>query len=493
MTCQRASHRPLASKWHKVPAILLCAATVAIVGIGCGTSNFSGGAAKQPAKKAISKSQTFTQISPESQEEIFTLTPNLADRVQTLQQGARKLDILVVIDDSSSMAEEQEKLGSKMAALLDSVAHTDWQIAVVTTFAGTNDCFRDLILKSDTDAEERFRVAVGEAGAFVEHGDEQGLKNSLRGLRQECKGQKEAATERLGRDHWLRSGSAIAVLIVSDEDNCSFPGSKYCDEQERQKQKDDTLAYAKQIRTPGVDIRYYAIIQDTETPECEDQTNNQFAYPGRDYKEVVKDQFGGVTGSICDRDYSKTLQKISADMASLAISSITLDEEPASSEFTVNINGAAYQDYRYEDGDIKFLQPIPEIVEIAIGYKVLDHTTTTAEFVLAQQANPESFRITWNSESTTNWQYDPNSNQLQFERMGDQAGELAVSYDIASQLQQTFTLEKAPTGAGGISLTIDDEPFVTTIAVADDGKTIRLTPPPPMGSTFVIHYNTLDY
>ena len=69
-------------------------------------------------------------------DDTFQRLPDPEDQIDIFdQKGAAKVDILWVIDDSESMAQEQEKVSNGFAAffgqLLDS--QVDYQIGVVTT------------------------------------------------------------------------------------------------------------------------------------------------------------------------------------------------------------------------------------------------------------------------------------------------------------------------------------------------------------------------
>lgn len=156
------------------------------------------------------KSDSFTQNVRGEKRKSFDLLKN---KEENFSQGITntKLDIMVVIDNSSSMAEEQENLSTKLNPLLEEVADSDWQIAVVTTDP-TDTCLRTLIKKGDANYYSKFRRAVtaGTGGTHIERG----LLQAVRGLKGCSSGS------------WIRDDSALAILIVSDEDNCSVNGSK---------------------------------------------------------------------------------------------------------------------------------------------------------------------------------------------------------------------------------------------------------------------------
>ena len=103
---------------------------------------------------------------------------------QTFTQSATKsgpIDILVVIDNSGSMSQEQANLATKLSPLLSSIAGADWQISVVTTDP-RNGCQRALIKSSDgAAAATAFQSSITSAG-LAGDGNERGILMSVAGL-----------------------------------------------------------------------------------------------------------------------------------------------------------------------------------------------------------------------------------------------------------------------------------------------------------------------
>src|SRR4051812_39224301 len=91
--------------------------------------------------------------------------------VQDFQQGTwGPLDVVVVIDNSGSMAEEQANLSTKLETLLSQVDKADWRISVVTT-TPKDGCQWALINKTDANAKAHFQSAItlaGTGGDFLE-------------------------------------------------------------------------------------------------------------------------------------------------------------------------------------------------------------------------------------------------------------------------------------------------------------------------------------
>ena len=130
------------------------------------------------------------------------------DKTEMFQQADKRglLDLLIVMDNSGSMGQEQANISTKLSSLLSSISDTDWQIAVISTDPNDN-CNISIVRSGDNDANNLFKNAVtlGTNGS----GNEQGIRRAVVGLKCES-------------TPWVRNNSSVAVLIVSDEDNCSY-------------------------------------------------------------------------------------------------------------------------------------------------------------------------------------------------------------------------------------------------------------------------------
>ncbi len=235
-----------------------------------------------------------------------------ATETQAFDQVAnRPLDLLVVIDNSNSMTEEQKNLSTKLAPLLSFIQDTDWQIGIVTTDPDQT-CLRKLVKKGDANALTAFAqgVTAGVAGS----NNERGLLQAYRSISGDCPAGGPAQT-------WVRPESTLGVLIVSDEDNCSdgldCPGKAYAN-------ATFLTNYLSSIRELGKNARVYGLIwhpsQDkTMCPTAANKANI--------YAQVI-DASQGTWGSICDADYSATLGQISQNIMVTLNSKFTLRFAP---------------------------------------------------------------------------------------------------------------------------------------------------------------------
>ena len=202
------------------------------------------------------------------------------------------------------MAEEQANLANKLAPLLADVRDADWQVGVVTTDPSES-CLRGLIRRGDPDAEAKFAAAVN-AGTNGSP-NERGILQAVRSVRGDCSGQT-----------WLRPDSAVAVLVVTDEDNCSYRGEE-CPDKPYATSK-YLVDYLASIRHVGRSARVHGLIWHPSQSRAQCPTGFVDG-SGREHKGYVWAeaiaQTAGVWGSICDADYSRTLRRISRDMRAM--------------------------------------------------------------------------------------------------------------------------------------------------------------------------------
>lgn len=249
--------------------------------------------------------------------------------VWTVPQITGSSDILVVIDDSASMAEEQARLGENFHAFTDVVAgaYADFQIGVITTDVDVDDAgvLRGGVLTPDTPGlEDAFlaAVTVGTDGSRYEQGYEAA----------------SLATATGQNPGFLRNTARLHLVILSDEDDQS-PGKlpAYL----------DTLT----DRAGAGGLTVHAIVGD-EPEGC--ASGIGAASAGTRYLTAAV-QTGGYTDSICSDDYSEILQRVGLDVAGLQ-DTFVLTELAESGTLTVWVDGVVMPErpadgWQYAPGD----------------------------------------------------------------------------------------------------------------------------------------------
>jgi hypothetical protein len=226
------------------------------------------------------------------------------------------IDILLVIDNSYSMEEEQISLADKLNALISDLSEVDWQINVITTDSPCSTTAELPLTPETPDMNNLFKnaVKVGINGS----GYEKGLKFAADNVLQGCS----------SNPAWLRPNSALAILVVSDEDEDST--SRY---RENAPLFLNDLGQAGYIT--GENFKFYGIIGHPSSPCPTIQS------PGELYATVIE-ATGGIWGSICAPDYGPTLSAISEDIRLNLKREFPLRFKPVLSTLDLTLNGAAY-------------------------------------------------------------------------------------------------------------------------------------------------------
>jgi hypothetical protein len=288
--------------------------------------------------KLAKKTENFAQNTRNLKTEMFTQgTPGETKTDEFTQAGKKGLvDILVVIDNSGSMNKEQENLSTKLNELLVSIKDADWQVSVINTSpsvpAGVNMnnansegkeiCVSTLIKKADVTAAADFAKAV-QAG-INGNGNEQGIRQAVVGLR--CPGKTV-----------VRPMSTLAVLIVSDEDNCSFEGNG-CGSLPWSKET-YLINYVENTlqRTVGKNAGFYGLVA-PNAAVCPTLGNPAPQYIRLfDYKSTP----GVNYGNICDASYKTTLNRISDNIALQLDSTFELKNTPDAGTLSVSVTSPA--------------------------------------------------------------------------------------------------------------------------------------------------------
>lgn len=275
----------------------------------------------------------------------FKVTSLYKQMVQNVKVSEnQKVDILIVIDNSGSMAYEQKSMASRVRSFLDVVKGLDWQIAVTTTdpddkplgdgrlvpLYGKTGSY---ILKSSMpDADARYTLGMTLQRPETGSGVEQGIKASYRAV-------ERAMASSGGNANFIRSDAQLAVLVISDEDE-SANGSK-----------NDPANFIKFINTSfngQKAMSFHSIITRPGDKACLSSEGYSYGYR---YEEISK-LTGGVIGDVCATDYGAQLQGV-AEGVRKTLKSITLTCAPvidSMRSLLVLKDGQVYDGTRHMEG-----------------------------------------------------------------------------------------------------------------------------------------------
>lgn len=365
----------------------------------------------------------FTQVTRDQYTDKFLQgMPGTANEETFSQKSATKLDLLLVVDNSFSMEEEQVNLGSKLAPLLSEVNDSDWQIAITTTDP-YDGCVRSVLKKGEYNLEQRFANAVN--AGINGTGYERGLYQAVSALR--CPSRP-----------WVRSDSSLVILFVSDEDNCS--DGRDCGGA-ADASKDYLIDYLSSIRRPGEDARVYGLIwHPSEGQDLCATGENQ----ANIYADIIKET-SGTWGSICAEDYSSTLKAISKDIASILTTKYDLQHIPDNGSVAIYVDGQIQSGtYNVQNNTINFDETPKPGSEIRISYR-FGGKARFEQVTLSRKASEESISVTVNGKSLdpNDYSFNQATNKVHFASKPDDNADVQIDYRDITPLLDQFLLPAA--------------------------------------------------
>lgn len=405
---------------------------------------------------------SFYQLDRPTITDLFAQSSDLRSVSESFQQNSSAsgaLDLLLVIDNSGSMAEEQVNLSDKLSPLLSFVQNSDWRIGVVTTDP-KDGCLRSLISKNDQNGMTAFASAVqpGIKGS----GNERGIQQAVAGLKGECN----------SSGSWLRNQSTVGVLIVSDEDNCSDGKGCGTDPWATQSYLSD---YLRSIRQPGINARVYGLIGHPSLTSAQCKT---MAAKANQYAAVI-DETGGSWGSICDADYTQTLQAISKDISVILLTQFNLKNVPIANTLKVYKNDVLISSgYTVHENLVEFQSAPAAGTAIRFEYE-WNAIPPKTEFALREKADLGTLAVSIDGVESKAYHYDAGNNAIVFDSAPNSQAIKAV-YRRGDPLLKEFSIgagldirnlsvkvNKVALSAGGFSYRSGDGMVVLNQAPSD--------------------------
>jgi hypothetical protein len=325
------------------------------------------------------------------------------------QQAAAKVDVLWVVDNSQSMAEEQENLARNFQSFIELFTRgaIDYRIAVTTT-----DVFADAgqfkgtpkILTPQTGnvvAAFGKNIKVGTGGSSNEQGleaarmaiDRQKQANAPRHKEiEDCRfACKDAACLQGCYDKFpvdfLRPDAFLYLIFVSDEEDFSPGDLRYYWR---------SFETASGIGNDGT-VTVAAIVGTQATNTCS-------ANPGERYLALAT-QSGGESGDICDTNFSVTLRKLASNAVGLK-RKFALTRKPNPETLKVEV--------RYPcNADAETVKPCASHDRAACAGEAADHVAWSC---VPTQGGADG------------WRYEPATNVIFF--AGDSVPGLKAELDI---------------------------------------------------------------
>jgi len=285
---------------------------------------------------------------------------------QVVPASNNKVDILVVVDDSSSMGPDNLKLADRLGGFVTDLQNNnlDWQMCITTTdvnyyegrpieWSGTTS---RVINKTTPSLLTVFKQTIYDIGSGFGN-DEQGIKASILSI--------------LNNPVYpcYRTGAALATVIITDEDERSVGGnSSLSTEQYKplgvQNYPATFINTANAVFGAGKRMAVNSIVVRDNTCKQAQDPQGSPSFIGVKYMELSNLTNGGI-GSICDTDYSSNL-KYFKDAILSSVTSVDLECTPAG---TPTVNIPVGYNWTLVGKKVNFTPALPAGTSININYK----------------------------------------------------------------------------------------------------------------------------
>ncbi len=260
----------------------------------------------------------------------------------TQESTGGQVDILIVVDNSYSMYDEQRKMGERFGDFIRTLRNVDWQVAFTTTDARTNynshrfggrllnlvGANGSVINKNTANLVQVFKDTIDRSG------DQEGCDF---GFSEPCASNNEeplkAITQAIdlkdgASSSFFRNGSALAVIILSDEDEQSIGGRNAIKPNQVIEKVRSSFGASKKFAAYGIIIK-------PQDQNC--LAANQPDGVVATHVYTLANLTGGITRSLCDNDYKPSMKAISHKvMRILKVSEISLPYKPLKKSLKVS-------------------------------------------------------------------------------------------------------------------------------------------------------------
>lgn len=255
-----------------------------------------------------------------------TTIPTLVDVTTdaTFKYDSKKVDIILVIDDSGSMKEDSVNLASKLSGFVQNLeaSQLDWQMCLTTTAVNSHDgmsfnwknvtgATNWIVNNSTPNLDSVFTTTVSSL-SFNASGDERGVKALNRHLAHKSS------------NGCYRDGAALSSIIISDENERSVGGLiAYSNDNQYQplEPEDQPENYISAVQTslaqpntPVALTSHSVVIKSGDTTCNSTQGNGSYGGHYGTVYEALSNLTNGKVGSICATDFTSTLNEFAGQI-----------------------------------------------------------------------------------------------------------------------------------------------------------------------------------
>lgn len=329
-----------------------------------------------------------TQQSFEKYQEESVLDNNVFNTSFSQKALEKKVDLLVVVDNSRSMRADQDKLSREFRSFVSQLSDADYRIAVTTTdtsspgFENTPgywgnldlivDTGKNYISKKDSNPEELF--------SYIINRPETASCDQSKG-QQDCASfdERPLAAIKMAIDKreainrgFFREDADLAILIISDEDETEFPDGSYFSAQDLVSHISSEFSDTK--KTLGFVIAIRDQDQNCFDTQALDTVTGALAVSYGIRIGELADITGGFKVNICNENFGGDLKQIS-EFVKKELLPLKVKLPPTVEEDTIKVSiilpsGKPF-DFKTEvkGGELRVTPTPPEDSEISISYE----------------------------------------------------------------------------------------------------------------------------
>lgn len=374
------------------------------------------------------------------------------------------MDLVVVVDDSRSMAEAHAKIQKNLTSIVEQLGDTHWRVAVTTTSIYLDNnarqkspCLLGVLDRYENGSAKDFKNLVGKIGVGG-YGYERGLERSIRALGCTVK-----------RQRWTRENAMLGIVVVSDEDDCTNTAecttrqqdvdySKFIESLRFYSQKYYTSKFYALVAVPGEDASNRYKIDDECFAKNPITNGGEIAFtPGKAYEKVV-DYTDGIMACVWEDSYSGIFGKISTDLVSNVQKQFQLKHVPVREGMVVKVDGVdVTNDVTVEDKTIKFNNTPKAHQTIDVEYSHLTDEPLK-EHQLANKPIPETVSIKLDDRPLNENEYSIDANgKITFNT--DIATGSTVAIDFKSVRENIFAKLNRKADYSSLTVTQNGQPF----------------------------------
>lgn len=400
-------------------------------------------------------------------------------------------DLLLVIDNSSSMGPYQNRLSKTLPDILKHIQNTNWRIAVVTsssaclrkTTAGQAYITRQDFDRNAAQADADFQklIKVGETGNPVE-----------RGILMATDAMMETGCD-AGNVSWLRPDSQRAVLLLTDENNCGSAPNEGC----------AGLPYEKAdyfFDRVGKKVTFNAMLLTQEPPnvssdpldpnrDCENSGGYGEAPNPAEYVRLVTET-GGRFADLCRSNYSTVLSQISEDVGKRINAQFELQYPAEISSLELKIDGKKVNKYNVNGRILSVLEPVTERSgTLEVRYKH-SPVAMTKNFTPNNALDSKTLEVFVNETALTpkDFSFNEATGKVELRDLPAELAMIKIRYRAGTALPKTFSyvsdyfLETLDVSVAGQKLKSSE------FTVDKNTRKVTLTNAPRDGQPVVISY-----